>query len=107
MSDLATWEKRAEQIKPSSQVFIDGKFVEAASGKTFDDISPRDQRVIAKIASGDVEDVNRAVASKVLPDAASTNFPSMKILEEGLTSRDRFSHVARSDIKTFQNWISE
>jgi acyl-CoA reductase-like NAD-dependent aldehyde dehydrogenase len=63
MSDLATWEKRSLEVNPSSKIFIDGKFVEAASGKTFDDISPRDQRVIAKIASGDVEDVNRAVAS--------------------------------------------
>ncbi|MFZ4123903.1 MAG: aldehyde dehydrogenase [Candidatus Planktophila sp.] len=63
MSDLATWEKRSTDLKPSSRIFIDGKFVDAASGKTFDDISPRDQRVIAKIASGDVEDVNRAVAS--------------------------------------------
>jgi acyl-CoA reductase-like NAD-dependent aldehyde dehydrogenase len=63
MSDLLTWEKRSLAIKPSSQIFIDGKYVDAASGKTFDDISPRDHRVIAKIASGDVEDVNRAVAS--------------------------------------------
>jgi acyl-CoA reductase-like NAD-dependent aldehyde dehydrogenase len=63
MTDLATWEKRSLELKPASRIFIDGKYVEAASGKTFDDISPRDQRVIAKIASGDVEDVNRAVAS--------------------------------------------
>jgi acyl-CoA reductase-like NAD-dependent aldehyde dehydrogenase len=63
MSDLLTWEKRSLAIKPASQIFIDGKYVDAASGKTFDDISPRDHRVIARIASGDVEDVNRAVAS--------------------------------------------
>jgi acyl-CoA reductase-like NAD-dependent aldehyde dehydrogenase len=63
MTDLATWEKRSLELKPASRIFIDGKFVDAASGKTFDDVSPRDQRVVTKIASGDVEDVNRAVAS--------------------------------------------
>jgi hypothetical protein len=46
MSDLATWEKRSLELKPASQIFIDGQFVNAASGKTFDDISPRGQIVI-------------------------------------------------------------
>ena len=63
MFDLATWEKRAIAIKPSAQLFIDGKYVDAASGKTFESISPRDQRVIANISAGDVEDIDRAVAS--------------------------------------------
>jgi acyl-CoA reductase-like NAD-dependent aldehyde dehydrogenase len=55
------WEKRASELKPESRMYINGKFVDAASGRTFDDISPRDQRVIAKVAAGDVEDVDRAV----------------------------------------------
>lgn len=63
MADLATWEKRAIAIQPASQMFIDGKYVDAVSGKTFESISPRDQRVIANVSAGDVEDVNRAVSS--------------------------------------------
>ncbi|CAB4626677.1 unannotated protein [freshwater metagenome] len=55
------WEKRASELKPESRMYINGKFVDAASGRTFDDISPRDQRVIAKVAAGDTEDVDRAV----------------------------------------------
>ena len=59
---LADWTKRAGQQVSRTQLFIDGKFVDAASGKTFESINPRDGSVIAHIAEGDVEDVNRAVA---------------------------------------------
>lgn len=56
----------AEPIKPAvsvnlTQLLIDGKFVDAASGKTFPTIDPRTEEVIAHIAEGDAEDVDRAV----------------------------------------------
>jgi acyl-CoA reductase-like NAD-dependent aldehyde dehydrogenase len=63
VSDVATWVKRADALKPASQLFIDGKYVDAASGATFDSISSRDGRLNAKIAAGDTEDINRAVAA--------------------------------------------
>jgi len=44
-------------------MFIDGEFVSAVSGATFDAISPIDQRVLAKVASGDSHDVDKAVAA--------------------------------------------
>ncbi len=68
--DKSAWEKRASELKPESRMYINGSFVDAVSGKTFDDVSPRDQRVIAKVAAGDTEDVNRAVK------AALTSFES-------------------------------
>ncbi len=43
------------------QAFIDGRLTDAASGETFDNISPRDGSVIAKVAACDTEDVDRAV----------------------------------------------
>lgn len=43
------------------QAFINGRFVDAASGETFDNISPRDGQVIAKVASCDTTDVDLAV----------------------------------------------
>ena len=46
-----------------NQAFINGKYVAAASGKTFDCVSPIDGRVLTKVAECDVEDVNRAVAA--------------------------------------------
>nr|AWK59819.1 aldehyde dehydrogenase [Syntrichia caninervis] len=44
-----------------TQLLIDGEFVDAASGKTFGVIDPRSEQVIAEVAEGDAEDVNRAV----------------------------------------------
>ncbi|MEY2775093.1 MAG: aldehyde dehydrogenase [Actinobacteria bacterium] len=57
------WTKRAEQKVKRTQLFINGKFVDAASGKTFESINPRDGKLIANVAEGDAEDVNRAVAA--------------------------------------------
>jgi len=45
-----------------SQAFVDGAYVDAASGETFDSVSPIDGHVIAQVAAGDAEDVDRAVA---------------------------------------------
>jgi len=63
MSQNKSWQERALELKPQSQLFIDGKFVDAASGKTFENFSPSDGHLICNIASGDFEDINRAVAS--------------------------------------------
>ena len=46
-----------------NQAFIGGRHVAAASGKTFDCVSPIDGRVLTKVAACDGEDVNRAVAA--------------------------------------------
>ncbi|KAE9607899.1 putative oxidoreductase [Lupinus albus] len=57
-----------EPIKPSVQVehtqlLINGKFVDAASGKTFPTLDPRTGEVIAHVAEGHSEDIDRAVAA--------------------------------------------
>ncbi len=44
-----------------TKLLIDGDLVNAASGKTFPTIDPRTEEVIAQVAEGDEEDVNRAV----------------------------------------------
>jgi acyl-CoA reductase-like NAD-dependent aldehyde dehydrogenase len=44
-----------------SQAFINGKYVAAASGKTFDNINPATGKVINQVAAADKEDVDRAV----------------------------------------------
>ena len=44
-----------------SQAFINGKYVPAASGKTFDNINPATGKVINTVAECDKEDVDRAV----------------------------------------------
>ena len=57
------WVSKSKEITIPNQMFIDGEFVSAVSGATFDAISPIDQRVLAKVASGDSHDVDKAVAA--------------------------------------------
>jgi len=59
----ASLKAHAEALSFSSKLFIDGRSVEAASGKVFDCINPGTGDVIAQIAEGDAEDINRAVAA--------------------------------------------
>lgn len=46
-----------------NQLFIDGKFVDALGGETFEKISPIDGRSQGHVASGQTGDVDRAVAA--------------------------------------------
>ena len=57
------WKSRADALAFRNKAFIDGKFVDAASGDTFDCINPATGAVLAQVASCDEEDVNRAVAA--------------------------------------------
>jgi gamma-glutamyl-gamma-aminobutyraldehyde dehydrogenase len=50
-------------IKPQTQCYIDGRFVDAVSGERFDCVSPIDGRVLAQVARGAAADIDRAVAS--------------------------------------------
>ena len=43
-----------------TQCFIDGQWVDAASGKTFETLNPATEEVIAHVAEGDAEDIDRA-----------------------------------------------
>jgi aldehyde dehydrogenase (NAD+) len=45
------------------RMLIGGEWTEAASGKTFDSINPATGEVLAKVAEGDAEDINRAVVA--------------------------------------------
>jgi len=65
MLDLSfqEWKKAAAELSFRHQVFIDGKFVDSASGRTFASINPATGAVLADIAEGDAEDVDRAVAA--------------------------------------------
>ena len=51
----------AAAVRPQAQAFIGGRYVDAASGETFECINPATGRVIAQVASCDRTDVDRAV----------------------------------------------
>ncbi len=57
-------------IKQDRKMLINGQWVEAASGKTFPSYNPATGEVLARVAEGDREDIDRAVS------AARTAFES-------------------------------
>ncbi|HXQ66342.1 MAG TPA: aldehyde dehydrogenase [Alphaproteobacteria bacterium] len=63
MLSAQDWKREATRLTFRTQAFIDGKYVDAASGQTFDCVNPATGEVIAKIAACDKEDVDRAVAA--------------------------------------------
>ena len=71
-----TLERSVEEfIGAPRQMFINGQFVNAASGRTFDTPNPATGETLARVAEGDAEDINRAVTA------------ARKAFEEGPWSR--------------------
>jgi phenylacetaldehyde dehydrogenase len=50
-------------VAKTRQMLINGKWVDAASGKTFPTYNPATGDILARVAEGDKEDINRAVAA--------------------------------------------
>ena len=55
------WKEKAKKIQFPNLAFIDGKFVSAVSGKTFENINPATGIVNCQVAACDKEDVDKAV----------------------------------------------
>ncbi|MCO8170243.1 aldehyde dehydrogenase [Pseudomonas sp. 21LCFQ02] len=56
------WEQLLRNLSIEGRAFIDGRYVPAVCDATFDCLSPVDGRLLAHVASCDLEDVNRAVS---------------------------------------------
>src|SRR5439155_22288640 len=61
--ETQSWHERARTLSFRTQAFIDGRYLDAASGATFDTINPATGKLLARGAAGDEEDINRAVDS--------------------------------------------
>jgi len=61
MAAAEDYRTKVSQVSYRNQAFMNGKFTAAASGKTFDCISPIDGKVLTKVASCDKEDVDLAL----------------------------------------------
>jgi acyl-CoA reductase-like NAD-dependent aldehyde dehydrogenase len=84
MSRTATdWLEAAALVQPRNELFIDGAFRPAASGRTFDDIAGRDGSRITAVAEGGLEDVDRAVA------AARASFDDRRWSDQAPADRKR------------------
>ncbi|MDD7973093.1 aldehyde dehydrogenase [Roseinatronobacter alkalisoli] len=57
------WKARANALGIRGQAFIDGRFVDAQSGRTFDSVNPATGAVLAQVAEGDAADIDLAVAA--------------------------------------------
>ncbi len=60
---FADWQQRARDLRIEGRAFIQGEYCAAAQGGQFDCVSPVDGRVLAQVASCDLADAERAVAS--------------------------------------------
>ncbi|MGQ0673469.1 MAG: aldehyde dehydrogenase [Hyphomicrobium sp.] len=61
MTTLAHFETLAGSIELPGKMVVDGRVVAADSGKTFENITPRNGRVINAVAEGDAADIDAAV----------------------------------------------
>lgn len=55
--------KKSEDIKFTTQAYINGKFVNSVSGKSFPSYNPATGELIANIAECDAADIENAVAA--------------------------------------------
>ncbi|MEM7290083.1 MAG: aldehyde dehydrogenase family protein, partial [Pseudomonadota bacterium] len=60
---LADWQKSAESLTFRNQCFVDGKFIDAASGQKFKTINPGNAQVLTEVARGSESDIDKAVAA--------------------------------------------
>src|SRR5579871_5977554 len=61
--ETIAWHERARSLDIRTKAFINGNYVDAASGATFDSVNPGTGKLLARVAAGDSEDVDRAVAA--------------------------------------------
>jgi gamma-glutamyl-gamma-aminobutyraldehyde dehydrogenase len=95
--DRAGWERSAAALKIEGRALINGRHVGALSGRSFDDISPINGRVIGQVARCESADIDAAVA------AARAAFDSgvWRRLEPRQRKRVllRFAELIRADVE--------
>jgi acyl-CoA reductase-like NAD-dependent aldehyde dehydrogenase len=95
--DRAGWERSAAALRIEGRAFINGRHVAARSGRSFDDISPIDGKVIGQVARCEEADIDAAVA------AARATFDSG--VWRGTEPRERkrvlqrFAELIRADVE--------
>ena len=95
--DRAGWERSAAALKIEGRAFINGRHVGALSGRSFDDVSPINGKVIGQIARCETADIDTAVA------AARATFESgtWRRMEPRQRKRVllRFAELIRADVE--------
>jgi len=80
MAGAKNWKEQVSGLVYRNQAFINNDTVDAASGETFECISPVDGQVVCRVASCGAEDVDRAVraARAAFESGAWANLPPAK-----------------------------
>src|SRR2546430_17147643 len=117
------------------KLFIGGRWVEAASGKTFETINPATGEVLARVAEGGAEDIDRAVAAarssfdrgtwRDLPPAErakllwqvgdmieerATEFAQLETLDTGMPINDALlfhAPLAAATFRYYAGWVTK
>jgi acyl-CoA reductase-like NAD-dependent aldehyde dehydrogenase len=95
---FADWQDAAKTLRPVGEAFIDGAYVPALSGRTFEKTSSIDGRRIATVSACDAGDIDRAVS------AARRAFEDARW--RGLEPKEkkrillRFAQAMRDDVET-------
>ena len=61
--ETLSWHERARTLELRTRAFINGNYVDSASGATFDSVNPGTGKLLARVAAGDSEDIDRAVSA--------------------------------------------
>jgi phenylacetaldehyde dehydrogenase len=83
----------------SAQLFIDGKFVDAASGETMDIINPADGAAIGTLSKASAEDVGRAV--HCAHDAFESGVWRDMPFQQRARVLNRFADLFEADLENF------
>src|SRR2546425_8483801 len=120
---------------PVRKMLIDGKWVEAASGKTFETLNPATGQVLARVAEGEADDIDRAVAAarasfdrgtwRDLPPAErakvlwqvgdmieerATEFAQLETLDNGMPINDALlfhAPLAAATFRYYAGWVTK
>jgi acyl-CoA reductase-like NAD-dependent aldehyde dehydrogenase len=61
--EAISWQEHARSLDIRTRAFINGRYVDAANGATFDSINPATGGLLARVAACDEQDVDRAVVA--------------------------------------------
>jgi len=117
------------------KLFVGGRWVEAASGKTFETLNPATGEVLARVAEGGAEDIDRAVAAarssfdrgtwRDLPPAErakllwqvgdlieerATEFAQLETLDNGMPINDALlfhAPLAAATFRYYAGWVTK
>jgi acyl-CoA reductase-like NAD-dependent aldehyde dehydrogenase len=95
-----------EEVGLQTRAFIDGRFIDAADGRTFESISPRDGAVLGEVARCDAPDIDRAVRAAraafergdwALADPADRGRVLVRLSELMLEQSERLAQIESRD----------